>query len=376
MEKTDNMAIWNKVAVPPLTALKQITAGRMKGKTDISPQWRLKILTEVFGPCGVGWKSEIKRTWTEPGSEGQVLCFVEVALYFYSPDVGDFSDPIPAIGGAFLIKKEKNGMYCDDDAFKKAETDALGKAAAKLGVAATVYEGDPVGSKYQQTAESPSGQSKKKSSGKGYTKKSEKPSELTITTRMRCGHIIEKVPEINNMGELQSVLKEIGITSNDFPPPSSEEGWGFLLNKVALFAAKGPGQQSQDTVQRLDGLTEKYEKLSEPEKQALADELKKRKPKSRSRKTEKKEKWTEERRLNQIFEKMATCNTYYDHLKHLKNALLQIIEENAEFDGDAKLPKPDDFPGWKTMAAWALEHAQDGLKAQKDEITKLHDRLK
>ena len=47
-------------ANPPQDALKPITAGRLKGKSDINPQWRIQALTEQYGICGVGWAYEIK----------------------------------------------------------------------------------------------------------------------------------------------------------------------------------------------------------------------------------------------------------------------------------------------------------------------------
>jgi hypothetical protein len=33
----ENKAIWDAVSKPPISALKQIQAGRLKGKSDISP---------------------------------------------------------------------------------------------------------------------------------------------------------------------------------------------------------------------------------------------------------------------------------------------------------------------------------------------------
>lgn len=52
---SDNMRIYNAVREVPKEAQKPITAGRLKGMTDINPMWRIKKLTELFGPCGVGW---------------------------------------------------------------------------------------------------------------------------------------------------------------------------------------------------------------------------------------------------------------------------------------------------------------------------------
>ena len=52
----ENMAIYEAVRKAPDNALKAIQAGRLKGKTDINPMWRIKALTEQFGPVGFGWK--------------------------------------------------------------------------------------------------------------------------------------------------------------------------------------------------------------------------------------------------------------------------------------------------------------------------------
>ena len=52
----ENLAIYNAVRSVPDSAKRRIEAGRLKGKTDINPMWRIKALTETFGPCGFGWK--------------------------------------------------------------------------------------------------------------------------------------------------------------------------------------------------------------------------------------------------------------------------------------------------------------------------------
>ena len=55
----DNMRIYNAVREVPPEAQKPIAGGRLKGMTDINPMWRLKRLTEMFGPCGLGWRYDI-----------------------------------------------------------------------------------------------------------------------------------------------------------------------------------------------------------------------------------------------------------------------------------------------------------------------------
>ena len=146
------MEIWNKFSKPPVSALKTIQAGRLKGKSDINPQWRYQAMTEVFGVCGIGWKYEITRLWTEQASYEQVFAFASINLYIRQDDA--WSDAIPAIGGSMLIQKEREGLHSNDEAYKMAVTDALGTAMKMLGVAAEIYLGNFDGSKYKETAQS------------------------------------------------------------------------------------------------------------------------------------------------------------------------------------------------------------------------------
>ena len=140
-----NLSIYERVRCVPKEAKKEIEAGRLKGKHDINPMWRIKALTEVFGPAGFGWYTEIIRTWTEASESGEMAVFVDINL-FVKKD-GEWSRPIFGNGGNKLIANEKkyeNGQqvyipYLDDDAYKKAYTDAISVAAKALGVGADVY---------------------------------------------------------------------------------------------------------------------------------------------------------------------------------------------------------------------------------------------
>jgi len=151
--KKSNLAVWESLSRPPKEALKPIAAGRLKGKTDINPQWRYKAMTEAFGPCGVGWKYEIERLWTEPGTDGQVFAFAKVNLYTMVKEKDFWSDAIPGIGGSMLIEKESKGLHSSDEAFKMAVTDALSVAMKMLGVAAEIYLGNWDGIKFINTPE-------------------------------------------------------------------------------------------------------------------------------------------------------------------------------------------------------------------------------
>ena len=58
--ENNNLEIYNKVRQVPESAQKTIKGGRLKGMTDINPMWRIKTLTDLFGPCGIGWYYEVK----------------------------------------------------------------------------------------------------------------------------------------------------------------------------------------------------------------------------------------------------------------------------------------------------------------------------
>lgn len=152
---SENLKLWNSVKRPPETALKTIKGGRLSGMTDISPQWRYQAMTEQCGPCGIGWKYEIKRLWLEAGTEGQQVAFAEIALYvkydaIFKEGSPEWGDPVPGVGGSMFIAKEKDGLRTSDEAFKMAVTDALSVAMKQLGVGADIYMGMWDGSKYKE----------------------------------------------------------------------------------------------------------------------------------------------------------------------------------------------------------------------------------
>ena len=132
-----NMDIYEKVREVPQTAQKTIQGGRLKGFTDINPMWRIKALTEQFGPCGVGWYLEIKQQWLESSANGEVTANVIIELYIKTE--GEWSKPIVGIGGSKFVSNEKNGPTVSDECFKMALTDAISVACKSLGFGADIY---------------------------------------------------------------------------------------------------------------------------------------------------------------------------------------------------------------------------------------------
>lgn len=136
--ETGNLRLYNKYKSVPKNALKNFDNGTFKG-TDINTMWRIKCLTEEFGPCGIGWYYNPIRTWSENVANGEVLCFAEIKLYIRVDD--KWSEGISATGGSKLVSfvKSRQEHKNSDEGYKMAITDALGVACKMLGFGADIY---------------------------------------------------------------------------------------------------------------------------------------------------------------------------------------------------------------------------------------------
>lgn len=135
-QENQNLRYYEQLRQVPDYALKQIGAGRLKGMSDINPLFRIKAMTEAFGPCGIGWKYVITKQWIETYGQ-EVKAFTNIDLFIKVN--GEWSDAIPGTGGSAIVALERNGAYVSDEAYKMALTDALSVAMKALGVAADVY---------------------------------------------------------------------------------------------------------------------------------------------------------------------------------------------------------------------------------------------
>lgn len=137
---SNNLRLYELARNVPEEAKKAITAGRLKGMTDINPMFRIKRLTEIFGPCGVGWWYDITDKHLAADEQTkQVAAFVDILLYYKDPETGEPSHGIPGTGGASFVAQERNGPYMSDECYKMALTDAISVAAKALGIGADVY---------------------------------------------------------------------------------------------------------------------------------------------------------------------------------------------------------------------------------------------
>ena len=145
----DKMALWNVLKRTDPKATKPFQrAGGFRG-TQIDPAWRLQMMTEVFGPIGMGWGWE-QLEWTIAERMVFICCRVWI------------SDPVsekkfytgPQWGGTELVRRNRDGTERpDDEAFKMSMTDAIGKCFLQLGLAADIYLGQFDDSKYREESE-------------------------------------------------------------------------------------------------------------------------------------------------------------------------------------------------------------------------------
>lgn len=149
-----NMRIYDAFRTTPKEALKPITEGKLKGKSDINPMWRLRMLTEQFGPVGFGWNFRVTRMEALPVPErSEIMCFVDIELKVKVD--GEWSEPIFGTGGSMLVENYRSaGIKSNDDGYKMALTDAISIACKHLGMSADIYW-DKGESKYSRPAEQP-----------------------------------------------------------------------------------------------------------------------------------------------------------------------------------------------------------------------------
>lgn len=130
------MRFYEESRVVPAEAQKTIIGGKLRGKTDINPMWRIKKLTEMFGPVGFGWTCRITDKWLEPAAQ-EVGCFVRCELQVKVD--GKWSEPIEGIGGSSFVALEKGTPTMNDECYKMAYTDAISVACKALGMGADIY---------------------------------------------------------------------------------------------------------------------------------------------------------------------------------------------------------------------------------------------
>lgn len=142
---TDKTALWDKLGKTDPKHTKDFTRGGGFRGTAIKPMFSYRRMTEEFGPCGQGWGiGEPSFQVVIAGEETLVYC--TVSIWYEKREQTVFG-----VGGDKVAGKNKYGVQTDDEAFKKAFTDAVTNALKLIGVGADVHMGMFDDSKYVNT---------------------------------------------------------------------------------------------------------------------------------------------------------------------------------------------------------------------------------
>jgi len=143
---SDTLRHWTALSKTDPKHTKPFTrAGGFKG-TATKPIWIEYRLTEHFGPCGTGWGCDEPVFTLVPASE-EILVFCTLRCWYMEGDDGK-QRSLYGVGGDKILAKNKYGLATDDEAYKKAFTDAIGNAFKHLGSNADVHMGLFEDSKY------------------------------------------------------------------------------------------------------------------------------------------------------------------------------------------------------------------------------------
>lgn len=146
---TDNLRHWNQLCKTDPRHTKSFQrAGGFKG-TATKPIWVAMRLTEHFGPFGSGWGCERPEFQVVTAGE-EMLVYCTLACWYMDDDK---RAQVYGVGGDKVAVKRRDGSVAtDDEAFKKAFTDALGNAFKNVGSGADVHMGLFDDSKYVKEA--------------------------------------------------------------------------------------------------------------------------------------------------------------------------------------------------------------------------------
>jgi hypothetical protein len=147
---TENTKLWDNLGRTDPAHTKQFKRGGGFSGTAIKPMWSYRRMTEEFGPCGLGWGVGEPAFQVVPGPEGEVLVYCTASVWYtYAP--GERQRTVYGVGGDKVVNKFSSGLKSDDEAFKKAFTDAVTNALKLIGVGADVHMGMFDDNKYVNT---------------------------------------------------------------------------------------------------------------------------------------------------------------------------------------------------------------------------------
>lgn len=210
---SDNLALWNTLGKTDPAHTKQFSrAGGFKG-TALKPQWAIKQLTEQFGPCGIGWGVLDQPVFQVVQADKETLVYCTVSAWH-----GGKGNVLWGVGGDKVVTARQSGSFCDDEAFKKAFTDAVMNAFKFVGVGADIHMGLFDDSKYLSEVRHE------------FAEKNDPP--VTDEQLMRLQNAADDV-----QADLQAFCKFMGVTSLKTIPQSRFDDAMAALHKKKKAAA-------------------------------------------------------------------------------------------------------------------------------------------
>lgn len=148
----ENTKIWESLKTTDPKFTKTVSFGQKF--TSINAQWQLQRMTEQFGPVGKGWGYHVEHD-IQRITDDITVAVADVTIWWLGTPEIVTQLPAekprhsygPVRGMAPLLEKNR----LDDDAGKKAMTDALTKGLSHLGLSADVFLGQYDDNKYVQS---------------------------------------------------------------------------------------------------------------------------------------------------------------------------------------------------------------------------------
>ncbi len=185
--QNNKMQIWDKLKKTDPKYTKPF--GKFgKELTTVDPQYQIQMMTSMFGPVGKGWKYTVEYKYLDG------LVFAEVSIKYYLDNKWYEYGPVCSVQNL----SKKNGSL-DDEAPKKAMTDAMTKAFSHLGMSADVFLGMFDDSKYVESLKKEFAQKIPKTNGK---------KNIKLDMELDMDQIREHVKGIKDIFALRKFRKE------------------------------------------------------------------------------------------------------------------------------------------------------------------------
>lgn len=136
---SENTKLWDILGRTDPKHTKPFTRGGGFKGTALKPMYSYRRMTEEFGPCGIGWGVNEPSFQVVAGTDGEVLVYCTASIWYRQGNTE--AKTVYGVGGDKVVAKFSTGLKSDDEAFKKAFTDAVTNALKLIGVGADIHMG-------------------------------------------------------------------------------------------------------------------------------------------------------------------------------------------------------------------------------------------